>query len=113
MDAIDFLVYVGEKLIGEAKGATDDMPNIIARFEPTAAFEDVRHLFEREYALIKGAPSEWTKIKNDIFSLGLRLERKDTGETLKATPRAMPGSVFRGEIAYLHIHESKIWWRYL
>jgi hypothetical protein len=110
MENDDYSIYLGETLIGVAKDVGPDQPNIVGFFEPTPEFEKVKHLFDKEYILIK-SPGEWHNARNEIFALGLRLERKRTGEIIKSIPGRMPGPIFRNEIAWLHIHNSKVWWR--
>jgi hypothetical protein len=111
MKTDEYRIYVGDMLIGLAKDVEDDMPNTIGVFDPTPEFEKVKALFDKEYALIKGPSAEWLAAKDEIFTLGLRVEHKTTGEVVKATPGKMPGPTFRNELAYIHIHDLKVWWR--
>ncbi len=111
MNTNDYFIYLTDILIGVARNVGTDMPNIGGVFEATPEFEPYRDLFEREYLLIKGPSEKWLAVKDEIFRLGLKLERRSTGEVILSTPGKMPGPEFRNEIAYLHIHDSKVWWR--
>jgi len=112
MEDNDYFIYLGETLIGVAKDVEPDQPNMVGLFEPMPEFDKVKHLFDKEYELILGSRSkERREVMDEIFALGLRLECKRTGEIIKSIPGKMPGLTFRNEIAYLHIHNSKVWWR--
>jgi hypothetical protein len=111
MKGNDYLIYLDDRLIGLVKDVGDDMPNSVGSFEAMADFNCVKTLFDKEYSLINGPSNEWLTAKDAIFSLGLRIEHKSTGEVIEATPGRMPGPTFANEIAYLHIHDSRVWWR--
>ena len=103
-----FRVFLADELIGIVDEVHTDMPSVIGRFHPTEAFARFRHIFDHEHAAIESRDTDtWPKARDAIFSLGLRLEDVRTGEVHSGTS----GAVVPGELGWLHIHGSKIWWR--
>lgn len=99
---------MGDELIGFARDIGTDMPNVYGTFEPTAAFENVRQLFDEEYALLDNNQlEERGKVMAKIFAMGLRIET-DEGTVLTGMKI---GESREGKIGYLHIHDSQVWWR--
>ncbi len=111
MKGNDYAIQVGGILIGYAREVSDDMPNTGGRFEATDAFAEVKALFDEEYSQIRGGGEAWHRARERIFSKGLRIELLSTGKATLARPGAVPSSEHQGILAYLHIHNGKVWWR--
>jgi hypothetical protein len=71
-----------------------------ATFEPTPAFESVRHLFEREYELLAADEDarnkEWMDIWDELKAPGLFVESADGSERL--------------DIVWVHVKDGRAWW---
>jgi hypothetical protein len=111
MKGNDYEVHLGGKLIGYARDVSDDMPNTGGCFEPTDLFGQFEDLFEREFKSIRKSTQEWQAERDHIFSLGLVLRSPEGDSVIPAYVGQKPGSQYRGELAYLHIHGGRIWWR--
>ncbi len=94
-----FQLLQGETILATLRWYETDQPWFCCRFEPTAAFADVKPLFDEQ------AQNGYDEILDDkIDALGLRLKDTDTGQvitefcsTLKATRR---GFVTNSAIEY-------------
>jgi hypothetical protein len=71
-----------------------------AAFEPTPAYEPVRHLFEREVEIAgeegEAEQAEWSAIWEELVAPGLFVESPD-GED-------------RWDILWIHIRDGGAWW---
>ena len=78
-----------------------DQPWFICSFSPTAAFEEVKPLFDRELELLNAGDSEedaWEEIMGQIDALKLRLTEAENGNNI--------------EEFLLHIQNDEAWFRY-
>jgi hypothetical protein len=96
----------GDALLGsiDVKPGEADFPWYSGVFHPTAEFEDVRELFERELRLLRANTSNnsaqwdhWEAIHAELHDPGLRLQAPD--HSYEAT-----------EIL-IHIDGAEAWWR--
>jgi hypothetical protein len=95
----DYLVYRGETQLGSLTRIEGDLPWHRGTFAPTAAFMEVRPLFDRERELLDADRiEEWGKVWDEIAAPGLRLMPLDGRE---------PITEF-----LLHIEDRQAWWRY-
>ncbi len=95
----DYRVYRGDQLLGTLSRVDGDMPWHHGTFEPTAAFESVRPLFDRERAILDAdRMDEWEIAWDEIAAPGLRLEPVNGGEVI--------------DEFLLHIDGAIAWWRY-
>jgi hypothetical protein len=73
---------------------------IEADFEPTPAFEPLRHLFEREIAIVESEgeadQAEWSAIWDELVAPGLFVESADGRD--------------RWDILWIHIQNGRAWW---
>lgn len=73
---------------------------IEAAYELTPAFERVRHLFEREIALLddegEAEQAEWADIWDELMGPGLFVESADGKE--------------RRDILWIHFLDGRAWW---
>ena len=71
-----------------------------AAFDPTPAFEPVRHLFEREIAIIddegEAEQTEWAAIWEELAAPGLFVVSSDGRD--------------RWDILWIHIQNGRAWW---
>ncbi len=103
-----FRVFLADELIGAVSEVHIDMPSIIGTFHPTTAFSRFQHLFDHEHDTIGRRESgAWTKARDALFSLGLRLEDLKTGKVRSG----ICGTVVPDQLGWLHIRGNKIWWR--
>jgi hypothetical protein len=86
----------GRELVPELDGHF----TIEAAYEPTPAFEQVRHLFEREIAIIdeegEAEQAEWSAIWEELMAPGLFVESPDRQE--------------RWDILWIHFQDGRAWW---
>lgn len=68
--------------------------------EPTPAFQSVRHLFEREMAILDdegdAEQAEWAAIWEELTAPGLFVESSDVQE--------------RADILWIHFLDGRAWW---
>ena len=72
-------LYRGGVPLGRLTVTDFDQPWYIGRFDPTPAFDAVRHLFEEENRLLQedGADDRWEAVWEAIAAPGLRLVWED------------------------------------
>lgn len=90
-------------LCPDGKGRVPELDGqftIEAAYEPTPAFESVRHMFEREIAIIneegEGEQAEWFAIWEALIAPGLFVESPDRQE--------------RWDILWIHFQDGRAWW---
>ncbi len=99
MSATSYRLYLGAVLIGRISNTHPDFPGAEGKFEPTPEYKSVRHLFDQEYTLLKsGKLDEWEKVRNQMCTMGVRLEAE--GQS----------TVIHNPI--LHIEGAEVWWRW-
>jgi len=103
----EYIIYLGATEVGRVKSVKLDFPNIIADFEPSSEFIHFQQLFEADYNLIRGPASEWRAARNEIFEKGVRLVSPNGASEFIGGL----GDQVAGNVAYLHVHNSKVWWR--
>ncbi|MDO9018623.1 MAG: hypothetical protein Q8S73_37790 [Deltaproteobacteria bacterium] len=77
-----------------------DQQAVEGRYETTAAFEPVRHLFERETALLdvdsEQENAEWADIWEELSAPGLFVESPDGRKRI--------------DILWIHFKNNRAWW---
>lgn len=88
----------------EVKPGRDDFPWYSGVFRPSASFEAVRDLFERELQLLRdnttddpGQWDDWEAVHAELHEPGLRLQSTD--------------SSYAADEILIHIDGSEAWWR--
>lgn len=86
----------GRSLVPELDGHF----TVEAAYEPTSTFEAVRHLFEREIAIIdsegEAEQAEWSAIWEELAAPGLFVESPDGQD--------------RWDILWIHFQGGRAWW---
>ncbi|MEW2045164.1 hypothetical protein [Streptomyces sp. NPDC005476] len=87
----------GEELVGEIIVEEGDFPWLSGRFVPTAAFSEVKPLFDRDLALTEGEEwEEWESVVGEI------------NEKLRLVAPAGPVAEF-----LLHVDGGRAWFRWI
>ena len=78
----------GDVLLGTLHACGSDQPWLVCRFEATAAFEEVRPLFDEELRIMDSMSDldvdAWERAYGRIDNLGLRLVPADGGDAIDA-----------------------------
>jgi hypothetical protein len=99
-------LFRGDVVLGtiDLKPGDGDLPWRTGSFRPTADFEAVRELFERELRLLRANEEndsalwdDWEAVHAELHEPGIRLEARD-------------GSYAAEEIL-IHINGAEAWWR--
>ena len=96
----------GNAVLGtiEVKPGEGDFPWHSGAFQPTAEFEPVRSLFERELALLRANTADdadqwdaWEEVHAELHEPGLRLQAPDRS--------------YEVDEILIHIDGAEAWWR--
>ena len=96
----------GDTLLGtiRVKPGEGEFPWYSGEFQPTAEFEHVRELFERELELLQANTSndsaqwdDWEAVHAELHEPGLRLQAGDKS--------------YQANEILIHIHGAEAWWR--
>lgn len=96
----------GKELLGtiDVKPGGADLPWHTGAFHPTAHYESVRALFERELKLLRANTEDdesqwedWEAVNEELHAPGLRLQSKDKS--------------FVADEIVIHISDAEAWWR--
>jgi hypothetical protein len=96
----------GDALLGtiQVKPSEGEFPWYNGEFQPTAAFEHVRELFEHELELLRANTSndsaqwdDWEAVHAELHEPGLRLQAPDKS--------------YQANEILIHIDGAEAWWR--
>jgi hypothetical protein len=98
---VEYQLKQNDILIGTLHSVNADLPWINCKFEPTEAFQFMKHLFDAEVRILNAEPfdlDEWEAAYGTIEELNLELKCQNEGIEIKEF--------------LLHIQESDAWFRY-
>jgi hypothetical protein len=98
---VEYHLKQKDVLIGTLRSVDIDFPWINCKFEPTEAFQPLKHLFDAEVKVLNVDPfdlDEWEAAYGAIEALNLDLQCHDNGEQIEGF--------------LLHIQADDAWFRY-
>ena len=99
-------LFRGDALLGmiDVKPGDGDLPWRTGSFRPSADFEAVRELFERELRLLRANESDDSALWDDWEAVHAELH--EPGIRLEATDRS-----YAADEILIHINGAEAWWR--